>query len=671
MRQTININDNWKFQLQGQPIQDVNIPHTWNNIDGQDGGNDYLRTVATYFKSFETPAHTESEEVFLEFNGVNSECQVFLNGSRIYEHAGGYSTFRVNITNHLTEVNHLEVVVDNRPNDRVYPQKADFTFYGGIYRDVNLLVVNKHRFDIEYFGGSGVEISAKPQNDYKDAVVNIKTWKNSSTATTMVTIYDMEGNVVPYQAIVVDERSVNQTVYSGDDIDNYYENLEIELKDIHLWDGVQNPYLYTAEIALIDNDVTVDMVKVRFGIRDFSYDAKKGFYLNGRSYPLHGVSRHQDRKALGNAITDEMHLEDMNLICEIGANTIRLAHYQHSQYFYDLCDERGMIVWAEIPYISEHMPNGRANTITQMKELIVQNYNHPSIVCWGVSNEITISTKNKKDMLDNHHYLNNLCHKMDSTRFTTLACYAMCGPFNPVAHITDTVSWNLYLGWYVPGLFLNDLWIRFFHMVYPNRPLGYSEYGCEGMPNLHSEHPHRGDHTEEYQARYHEYMLRCFQRNPFMWATHVWNMYDFAADARNQGGEPGMNHKGLVTFDRKIKKDSFYVYKAWWSHEPFVHIASKRFIDRTRNRITIKVYSNQNEVSLYRDGKLLETKNGQHVFEFKVKLEEKGDKPHADHIFQAISGELEDEAIYRRVDKPNREYKLKDVGDKGANWADS
>ena len=671
MRQTININDNWKFQLQGQPIQDVNIPHTWNNIDGQDGGNDYLRTIATYFKSFETPAHTESEEVFLEFNGVNSECQVFLNGSRIYEHAGGYSTFRVNITKHLTEVNHLEVVVDNRPNDRVYPQKADFTFYGGIYRDVNLLVVNKHRFDIEYFGGSGVEISAKPQNDYKDAVVNIKTWKNSSTATTMVTIYDMEGNVVPYQAIVVDERSVNQTVYSGDDIDNYYENLEIELTDIHLWDGVQNPYLYTAEIALIDNDVTVDMVKVRFGIRDFSYDAKKGFYLNGRSYPLHGVSRHQDRKALGNAITDEMHLEDMNLICEIGANTIRLAHYQHSQYFYDLCDERGMVVWAEIPYISEHMPNGRANTITQMKELIVQNFNHPSIVCWGVSNEITISTKNKKDMLDNHHYLNDLCHKMDSTRFTTLACYAMCGPFNPVAHITDTVSWNLYLGWYVPGLFLNDLWIRFFHLVYPNRALGYSEYGCEGMPNLHSEHPHRGDHTEEYQARYHEYMLRCFQRNPFMWATHVWNMYDFAADARNQGGEPGMNHKGLVTFDRKIKKDSFYVYKAWWSNEPFVHIASKRFIDRTRNRITIKVYSNQNEVSLYRDGKLLETKNGQHVFEFKVKLEEKGDKPHADHIFQAVSGELEDEAIYRRVDKPNREYKLKDVGDKGANWADS
>ena len=356
-----------------------------------------------------------------------------------------------------------------------------------------------------------------------------------------------------------------------------------------------------------------------------------------------------------------MHKEDMDLICEMGANTIRLAHYQHSQAFYDLCDERGMIVWAEIPYISEHMPEGRANTISQMKELIIQNYNHPSIVCWGISNEITISTKDKADMLDNHRQLNDLCHEMDKTRFTTLACYAMCGPFNKVAHITDTVSWNLYLGWYVPGLFLNDIWMRFFHMVYPDRSLGYSEYGCEGMPNLHSEHPRRGDHTEEYQAIYHEYMLRCFERNPFMWATHVWNMFDFAADARNQGGEPGMNHKGLVTFDRKVKKDSFYLYKAWWSKEPFVYIASKRFKDRTSGKIKIKVYSNQNEVTLYKDGNKLETKHGQHVFEFKVRLDKES-------TFKAVSGAFSDEAVFRKVSRANPAYTLKESGDKGANW---
>ena len=253
-----------------------------------------------------------------------------------------------------------------------------------------------------------------------------------------------------------------------------------------------------------------------------------------------------------------------------------------------------MVVWAEIPYISEHMPNGRENTISQMKELIIQNYNHPCIVCWGVSNEITISTKDKKDMLDNHRQLNDLCHEMDKTRLTTLACYAMCGPFNRSAHITDMVSWNLYLGWYVPGFILNDLWMGFFHLCFPNRPFGYSEYGAEGMPNLHSTHPHRGDHTEEYQAKYHEYMLRCFKRHPWMWATHVWNMFDFAADARDQGGEPGMNHKGLVTFDRKTKKDSFYLYKAWWSDEAFVHICSKRFVERTGSTATVKVYTVEN-----------------------------------------------------------------------------
>ena len=414
-------------------------------------------------------------------------------------------------------------------------------------------------------------------------------------------------------------------------------------------------------MRLVLNGEVQDEVRQRFGVRSFHVDPQKGFFLNGRHYPLHGVSRHQDRKALGNAITRKMHDEDMQLIKELGANTIRLAHYQHDQYFYDLCDEAGMVVWAEIPYISEHMPNGRENTISQMKELITQNYNHASIVCWGVSNEITISTKDKRDMLDNHHVLNDLCHEMDKTRLTTLACYAMCGPFNPVAHITDLVSWNLYLGWYVPGLFLNDLWMEFFHLCYPNRPLGFSEYGAEGMPNLHSDHPHRGDHTEEYQAIYHEYMLQCFARHNWMWATHVWNMYDFAADARDQGGEPGMNHKGLVTFDRKTKKDSFYIYKAWWSDEPFVHICSKRYVDRTQNEIEVKVYSNQKNVSLYVNGEKLGEQEGEHIFKFRVKLD-------GETKVQAVAGDSIDDAVFRKVDTPNPAYKLHKTKSKSANW---
>ncbi|MBQ8093492.1 MAG: DUF4982 domain-containing protein, partial [Clostridia bacterium] len=430
------------------------------------------------------------------------------------------------------------------------------------------------------------------------------------------------------------------------------------IKDAHLWRGREDPYLYTA-VATIPSG---DEIRTRFGIRDFSYSAKTGFSLNGKSYPLRGVSRHQDRRGVGNAITNKEHLEDMDLICEMGANTIRLAHYQHAQYFYDLCDERGLVVWAEIPYISEHMPAGRDNTVSQMKELITQNFNHPCIVCWGVSNEITISTKDKKDMLDNHRMLNDLCHQMDPDRFTTLACYAMCGPFNPVAHITDVVSWNLYLGWYVPGLFLNDLWIGFFHLVYPNRCLGYSEYGCEGMPNLHSDHPRRGDHTEEYQAVYHEFMLKCFERHSWMWATHVWNMFDFAADARDQGGEPGMNHKGLVTFDRKTKKDSFYLYKAYWSNDPFVHICSKRFTDRTGDRITVKVYSNQPEVRLTVNGKALEPQKGSKVFTFDVPLE-------AETKVTATAGRYSDTASFRKVSSPNPAYILrKEQNQQKSNW---
>jgi hypothetical protein len=669
MRRSININENWHFQIAGKYDETVNIPHTWNAVDGQDGGNDYLRTCATYEKSFDAPSYDKNDErVYLQFDGVNSECVVYINDEEVTRHEGGYSTFRKDITDKLKSTgNRLKLSVDNSPNDRVYPQKADFTFYGGIYRDVNLLVVNKSHFDLDYYGGPGIQVSAKPVEGYKKGQIDIKSFGVARPGTYIeYTVVDAKGRTAAQgrKDITSEIDAFAQDVTESP----FEDSMNLTIENVHLWDGVNDPYLYTLTASLVRDGQELDQISTRFGVRDFHYHANTGFYLNGKSYALHGVSRHQDRKGLGNAITNKMHKEDMDLICEMGANTIRLAHYQHSQYFYDLCDERGMVVWAEIPYISEHMPKGRDNTVSQMTELIVQNYNHPSIVCWGISNEITISTRDKKDMMDNHRVLNDLCHRMDSTRFTTLACYAVCGPFNKVAHITDTVSWNLYLGWYVPGLFLNDIWMRFFHLVYPNRCLGYSEYGCEGMPNLHSKRPRRGDHSEEYQAIYHEYMLRCFERNPFMWATHVWNMFDFAADARNQGGEPGMNHKGLITFDRKTKKDAFYLYKAWWSSDPFVHITSKRYKERTQDRITVKVYSNQNEVTLFRDGKKLETKHGSHVFEFRVKLDT---EPGSVHTFKAVSGACSDTAEFKRVDRENPSYRLKDTGDKGANWTNA
>ena len=638
MRSTTKLMKNWQFTGPDSKTVDVDLPHTWNNIDGQDGGNDYWRGTCTYKTRFAAPAFdAETQQVWLQFEGVNASAKVVLNGHEVMTHDGGYSTFRADITALLNESNELTVDVDNSKNDRVYPQKADFTFYGGIYRDVTLIVVNKNHIALGHLGGCGVQIT--PTVNGANADIEIKT------------LTEGDGEV---EFSILDAAGSEVLTGKGNDA-------TVTLENAHLWDGVRDPYLYTCVVRLVLNGDVQDEVRQRFGVRSFHVDPQKGFFLNGRHYPLHGVSRHQDRKALGNAITRKMHDEDMQLIKELGANTIRLAHYQHDQYFYDLCDEAGMVVWAEIPYISEHMPNGRENTISQMKELITQNYNHASIVCWGVSNEITISTKDKRDMLDNHHVLNDLCHEMDKTRLTTLACYAMCGPFNPVAHITDLVSWNLYLGWYVPGLFLNDLWMEFFHLCYPNRPLGFSEYGAEGMPNLHSDHPHRGDHTEEYQAIYHEYMLHCFAHHSWMWATHVWNMYDFAADARDQGGEPGMNHKGLVTFDRKTKKDSFYIYKAWWSDEPFVHICSKRYVDRTQSEIEVKVYSNQKNVSLYVNGEKLGEQEGEHIFKFRVKL-------NGETKVQAVAGDSIDEAVFRKVDAPNPDYKLAKKKSTSANW---
>ena len=639
-RRTININQGWRFDKPGEPEIMVNLPHTWNATDGQDGGNDYWRGTCVYQKTFPKPDFGPDERVYLEFQGVNASARVVLNGQEVGAHDGGYSTFRWDVTDLLKEKNALTVHVDNSRNDRVYPQKADFTFYGGIYRDVSLIIVNKCHFDMDYYGGSGIKVTAKPVDNYTRGEVVVETWRNSKEGEVHITILDEDGKEAAAAGL---------------------PTVKLSLPDVHLWNGVRSPYLYTAVATLTVDGQEVDRVSTRFGVRDFYVDPSEGFFLNGRSYPLHGVSRHQDWRGIGNALTREHHDTDMTMIREVGANTIRLAHYQHDQYFYDLCDQYGMVVWAEIPYISSHMNNGRENTISQATELVIQNYNHPCIVVWGVSNEITIATKDRTDMLDNHRQLNDLYHKLDPTRLTTLACYAMCGPFNKSAHITDVVSWNLYLGWYVPGLFLNDLWMSFFHLRYPKRPLGYSEYGCEAMPNLHSSRPHRGDHTEEYQCVYHEYMLRCFAKHPYLWATHLWNMFDFAADARDQGGEPGMNHKGIVTFDRKTKKDSFYLYKAWWSGEPFVHICGSRYVDRLEAMTTVKVYSNQNKVALYANGKLLEEKSGDKVFTFRVPLAGKVK-------LEARSGKFSDQCAIRYVDMPNPAYTLQGKSSNSANW---
>ena len=655
MRETVNLNRKWAFIMGSEDVPKampspacyVNLPHTWNAIDGQDGGNDYTRGLCWYVKTLSREEIPQNKRLFLEINGANSSADLYVNGAHIAHHDGGYSTWRADITDAAGTSGDVLLVlgVDNSAKETVYPQMADFTFYGGLYRDVNLIAVPESHFDLTYYGGPGIAVTPVMEGD--DARV-----------TTHVYLTDAQ----PSQTLHYVLRDGEDREIAHADLSAQQTQWETVIPKAHRWDGRKDPYLYTAEVTLIDGDVGLDRVSARFGCRSFAIDPQKGFFLNGRSYPLHGVSRHQDRWGIGNALLPEHHREDMDLICEVGANTIRLAHYQHDQFFYDLCDERGMIVWAEIPYISRHMNRADENAVAQMKELITQNYNHPSIVVWGLSNEITMTMTDEADMLRVHRALNDLCHEMDKTRLTTLAAVSPC-PINAmVVHIPDVVSYNHYFGWYGGDPSMNGPWFDRFHEAYPNTPIGMSEYGCEAL-NWHTSDPRQGDYTEEYQAHYHEELIRQLFTRPYIWATHVWNMFDFGADARAEGGENGQNHKGLVTFDRKYKKDAFYAYKAWLSDEPFVHLCGKRYVDRVEDVTRVTVYSNLPEVTLLVNGKALETKAApDHFFYFDV--------PNRDESrLTAIAGDCRDESVIRKVDAFNESYRLRE---KGAvlNWFD-
>ena len=647
MRNIINLNQNWIFVQNTTDIalregEQIHLPHTWNAADGHDGGNDYFRGSCLYVKTLAKADLPAADLYYLEFRGANSSADVYVGGKKLAHHDGGYSTWRVNITEEIRDVTEIAVIVDNSPNETVYPQMADFTFYGGLYRDVNLIAVNKTHFDLDYYGAPGIKIT--PTVNGSDASVEVEVFVKDLTdgQTIVYTVYDKDEN----------------ELYKVESTDT---KVTFDMKDVHLWHGRKDPYLYCCEAEIVENGEVLDNVCNRFGCRTFTIDPDNGFILNGEEYPLRGVSRHQDRLGVGNALLPEHHVEDIDLICEVGATTIRLAHYQHDQYFYDLCDERGLVIWAEIPYISKHMSGGRENTISQMTELVAQNYNHPSIVVWGLSNEISIGGSDE-DLLENHRILNDLVHEMDKTRLTTIAAVSMCKMDDPYLQIPDVVSYNHYFGWYGGDTTMNGPWFDKFHAMHPTIPIGCSEYGCEAL-NWHTSDPKQGDYTEEYQAFYHEELIKQLFTRKYMWATHVWNMFDFGADARAEGGENGQNHKGLVTMDRKYKKDSFYAYKAWLSDDPFVHLCGKRYIDRVEDVTKVTVYSNLPEVELFVNGESIGKKTAEnHFFYFDV--------PNVgESTIVAKAGEFSDEGKIRKVDEMNMDYVLVE---KGAvlNWFD-
>lgn len=633
-RRVVSIHDGWAFAPVERPAdsswedvaaagEQVTVPHTWNAIDGQAGG-EYRRGRSTYARLIEPEG--PGVATWIEFAGVNSSAEVHFGGQLLARHDGGYSTFRVNLTAGLAAgARTLLVIVDNAANDHVYPQQADFTFYGGIYREVRLITVGREHFELDEHGGPGLTVTPKLDGERAEVMVSaaISTSEAGAASAVRFTIVGEAEKTVP---IVGGVASATLTI-----------------EGVRRWHGLRDPHLYTARAELLAGETVLDAVELRFGCREFAVDPHRGFLLNGAEYPLRGVSRHQDHQGVGNAVTEEMKQQDLALLLELGATTVRLAHYQHDQRFYDLCDEAGIVVWAEIPQITVFLPGATENARSQLTELIVQNRHHASIISWGLSNEITLAGSGE-DVVAAHRALNDLAHELDPTRLTAMANLFLLETDHPLVGLPDVMSYNLYFGWYVGEVADNDTWLDDFHAAYPGIAIGLAEYGADANAQFQSAEPEKGDYTEGYQALYHEHMLTMIEQRPWLWATHVWNLADFGSAGRDEGGAAGRNQKGLVSFDRSLKKDAFYVYKAAWSSEPFVHIAGRRRAERAEDVTEVIVYSNQGEVALSLDGVELGTTSGTRTFRFQVPLS-------GEHEITARSGELSDTIALRKVDE--------------------
>ena len=624
------------FFKEGDTPQPVLLPHTWNNLDGQDGGNDYWRGIGRYIVPLPDP--TPNMRQYIEIRGANHIATIWCNDVKLGCHEGGFSTFRFELTEAMkTRDNTLTVDVSNAVS-HVYPQNADFTFFGGLYRDVSFIEVEKAHFDLLKDGTEALFVTACHDGSTRADIFPV----NAEDCQVQLTLSDREG-----KCVFAETKAAEKAMYFTATVENP-----------HLWHGVKDPYCYCATAKLLRQGRVLDEVSVTYGYRSFHIDAEQGFFLNDKHTPLHGVCRHQDRLDKGWAISREDHRQDAELIRQIGANTIRLAHYQHDQYFYDLCDEMGFVVWAEVPYISQHIPGEAAhnNIMSQLRELIAQCYNHPSIVVWGIGNELGIRS-NQEDSCRMFSDLNALAKKLDPSRMTAVAHLAKTTLDDPNLHISDIQSYNNYMGWYTGAIEDNGPAMDKFHSTYPDKIYGISEYGVENILSWHSAEPFNHDYTEEYANQYHHGLLKAFATRPYLWATHVWNMFDFAADARDEGGVKGRNNKGLITYDRKVKKDAFYIYQAYWTEEPMIHIAGRRFADRAPGERTVTVYTNCPEVTLVLNGKEYATaKASDHAVVFpEVPLQP------GENTLRAICGGVSDTIILNGVQIHNASYDLPDL----------
>jgi len=641
----IPLDNDWKFSkgdfndapqrnFDDSQWETVCLPHTWNNLDGQDGGSDYYRGPAWYRKVFDAPKDYTGKRAFLKFGAAGMIADVYVNGKFIGEHRGGFSAFAFDITNFLSpgKENIIAVKVDNTSPKasqkfRIPPLEADFTMGGGLYRTAELIITDEVHISLLDFASPGGYIAQKKVTDTSANLLLTTKLRNDSKSdkniSVTASIYDRNGNAVR-------ELTGKVRVAAGSDFDL---RQEVTLDSPHLWNGRIDPYLYKVVVSVYQGTRLLDKIEQPLGLRYYRVDPEKGFILNGKPYKLHGYCLHEDKEDEGRALSATDRMEEMNNMLDIGATFVRLAHYEHDEEMYRLCDKYGIVAWTEIPLIDyiDTTKLFEENCKQQLTELIRQNYNHPSIICWGIFNEIDLVKGPDPTALVSE--LNELAGKEDPTRWTTSASYKDDAP---PAFVTDILGLNKYFGWYIPNVLDMGSFLDQWHKQHPDRKIGISEYGAGANVYQHEENPAAGDkpldqprtdglwHPEEYQTYLHEQSWKTIEARPYIWFSTVWNGFDFSVDSRKEGFQPGINDKGLTCQDHSTKKDAYYWYKVNWNPAPMVYITSKRFAVRDTSMINVKVYSNAEEVELFVNGKSIgRMTSGDHRFIWDgVKLDE-------------------------------------------------
>lgn len=607
-RTVIPINDGWSFyfayDVRKKPdIAKVDIPHSWNATDVHLGLH-YYRGAGNYERSILVDDNHSGKRIFLRFEGVNSTAHVFIDRNFLGKHEGGYTAFCFEITDFITPGKEflLTVQANNAYNLGVLPLSGDFNVSGGIHRPVSLIITDENCITPLDYASPGVYLrQLKVNNEKAEVEVRIKLSINGRSREKLrirTLITDHLGKLVSEEQSEVSDVEIQQ---------------KININKPRLWNGKSDPYLYRVNVQLLDKEKIIDEVFQPLGLRYYHVDPDRGFFLNGEYLDLYGVCRHQDVAGKASALTELDHKRDMELISALGATTVRLTHYPHSEYFYKLCNEEGLVVWSEIPLVGPggyqwagyiNNPALQAHAKQVMTEMIRQNYNHPSIFFWGLFNEL------KLDYDDPHEFvkeLHELAKKEDPSRVTTLATFLDNEAFS---NVSDVMAWNKYFGWYGGRPEEIGSWADDMHKRLPMKPIAISEYGAGASIKQHEDtlrapQPSGKWHPEGWQAHYHEENWRALRRRPFIWGKYIWVLADFRSSVRNEGDTVGINDKGIVTRDRNTKKDAYYFYKANWNDEPMIYIADRRFVMRDDPKTTIKVYGNVGSCELIVNGKSL------------------------------------------------------------------